>query len=394
MVYWSGMKLRSLRSVSVRGKRVLVRAELNVARNASGRITDDSRLKAVVPTIAWLRKRGARVVIATHLGRPDGKVVKSMSTRTLVRPLVRALRTKVKFVDQSAGMKAVAASKELKNGNVLLLENVRFNPGEEKDDASYAHALSLLADIFVLECFGTAHRKHASVVGVGRYLPSYAGFEFEEEVRVLSKVLEHPKRPLVAILGGAKISTKITLIGTLLKRVDALLLGGALANTILKAKGIQIGASMNEPDMVRLVRVLDLTDTRLHIPVDVMVSSPNSKPCVRAVGAVQSRESILDIGPDTVELFSRVIKGAKTIIWNGPMGKFEQRPFDRGTKLIAKSVGVARAYTVAGGGETVEALDKMRTSREIDFISTGGGAMVEFLEGRHLPGVELVRDFR
>ena len=388
------MKLRSIRSVSVRGKRVLVRAELNVARNASGRITDDSRLQAVVPTIAWLRSHGARVIIATHLGRPDGKVVKSMSTRTLVRPLARALRTTVRFVDRSAGAKAVAASKALKNGNVLLLENVRFNPGEERDDASYAHALSQLADVFVLECFGTAHRKHASVVGVGRYLPSYAGFEFEEEVRVLSKVLERPKRPLVAILGGAKISTKITLIGTMLKRVDALLLGGALANTILKAKGIQIGASMNEPDMVRLVRVLDLTDTKLHIPVDVMVSSPSSKPCVRAVGAVHPRESILDIGPDTVELFSRVIKNARTIIWNGPMGKFEQRPFDRGTKLIAKTVGMARAYTVAGGGETVEALDTMRVSKKIDFISTGGGAMIEFLEGKHLPGVELVRDYR
>lgn len=388
------MKLRSLRSVSVRGKRVLVRAELNVARSASGRITDDSRLRAVVPTIAWLRSHGARVIIATHLGRPDGKVVKSMSTKSLVRPLARALKTKVQFVDQSAGPKALAATRALKNGNVLLLENVRFNPGEEQDSAPYSHALSQLAEVFVLECFGTAHRKHASVVGVGRYLPSYAGFRFEEEVRVLSKVMEHPKRPLVAILGGAKVSTKITLIESMLKRVDALLLGGALANTILKAKGLQIGASKNEPGMIRLIRVLDLTDTTLHIPVDVMVSASGSKPRIRAVGAVQSKESILDIGPDTVELFARAIKGARTIIWNGPMGKFEQRPFDRGTKRIAKYVGAARAYTVVGGGETVEALDAIHASRKIDFISTGGGAMVEFLEGKHLPGVELVRDYR
>ncbi len=388
------MKLRSIRSVSVRGKRVLVRAELNVARNASGRITDDSRLKAVVPTIAWLRSHGARVVIATHLGRPDGKVVKAMSTKTLTRPLSSALRTPVQFVDQSVGPKAETASAALKNGEVLLLENVRFNPGEEKDDASFSHALSLLADIFVLECFGTAHRKHASVVGVGRYLPSYAGFRFEEEVTVLSKVLEHPKRPLVIILGGAKISTKITLIGSILKRADALLLGGALANTILKAKGMQIGASLNEPDMIRLVRVLNLTDTSLHIPVDVMVSAPGSKPHVRAVGGVQHRESILDIGPDTVELFARIIKSAKTIVWNGPMGKFEQRPFDRGTTQIAKVVGRSRAYTVVGGGETVDALERVHALKKVDFVSTGGGAMIEFLEGKHLPGVELVRDYR
>lgn len=388
------MKLRSLRSISVRGKRVLVRAELNVALGASGRITDDTRLKAVVPTIAWLRSHGARVIIATHLGRPHGKVVKSLSTRTLARPLARVLRTTVRFIDQSSGPKAMTASRELKKGGVLLLENVRFNIGEEQNDASFARALSQLADIVVLECFGDAHRKHASVVGVGRYLPSYAGFEFEQEVRVLSKVMEHPKRPFVAILGGSKISTKITMIGSMLKRVDALLLGGALANTILKAKGIQIGASMNEPGMVRLVRVLDLTDTSLHIPVDVMVSTPSTTPKIRAVGAVQPRESILDIGPDTVELFTRIIRSAKTIVWNGPMGKFEQRPFDRGTKLIAKSVAVAAAYTVAGGGETVEALDALRISRKIDFISTGGGAMIEFLEGKKLPGVELVRKYR
>lgn len=387
------MKLRSIRSVSVRGKRVLVRAELNVSRSASGRITDASRLDAVVPTVQWLRAHGARVVIATHLGRPEGKVVKTLSTKTLVRPLSAALRTPVRFVDASVGPKAVAAVAALSKGQVLLLENVRFHAGEEQDDTGYAHALSKLADLLVLECFGTAHRKHASVVGVGRYLPAYAGFRFAEEVRVLSKVLEQPKRPLVAILGGAKISTKIMLIESLLKRVDALVLGGALANTILKAQGIQIGTSLNEPDMVRRVQTLRLTDTKLHIPVDVVVAS-GKKRAIRAVGAVGARESIYDIGPDTLALYAKVIAQARTIIWNGPMGLFERKPFDRGTNHIAALVSRSRAYTVVGGGETVDALERAHATRKIDFISTGGGAMLEFLEGRHLPGVELVREYR
>ncbi|MFH0828640.1 MAG: phosphoglycerate kinase [Candidatus Kerfeldbacteria bacterium] len=387
------MKLRSIRSVSVRGKRVLVRAELNVARDASGRIVDDSRLRSVVPTIKFLRNKGARIIIATHLGRPNGRVVRSLSTRSLVRPLARALNAPVIVAPDSVGKRVRTLVDSMKPKDVVLLENVRFHPGEEQDDHSYAHQLSILADIFVLECFGTAHRKHASVIGVGRYLPSYAGFEFMQEVQELSRLLVRPRRPLVALLGGAKISTKIGLIENLLKHVDALLLGGALANTILKSQGIQIGASLNEPGMVRQVRLMNLTDVRFHIPVDVVVHRKSFRPIVRAVGGVKRGESILDIGPDTVTLFSKIVREAKTIVWNGPMGMFERRPFDRGTCRIAEAVGRARAYTVVGGGETVEALKRSKVEKRIDFISTGGGAMMEFLEGKHLPGVELVREY-
>lgn len=388
------MKLRSIRSVAVKGKRVLVSAELNVARDARGRIVDDSRLRAILPTLHLLRKRGARIIIATHVGRPNGRRVASLSTRSLVGPLSRAMKTKVQFVNDSIGPAVRASVESLGPGEMLLLENVRFHPGEERDDQSYSYHLSMLADIFVLECFGSAHRKFASIVGVGRYLPSYAGLRFIEEVRELSALLARPRRPLVAILGGAKISSKIELISRLLRHVDALLLGGALANTILKAQGLHIGVSLNEPSMVRAVRTFNLTDVRFHIPVDVVVSRPGSRPAVRAVGAVRVRESILDVGPDTVALYTDIIRKAKTIVWNGPMGMFERKPFDRGTINIARSVARSKAYSVVGGGETVEAVDRAHITKRINFISTGGGAMMEFLEGKHLPGVELVREYR
>lgn len=388
------MKLRSIRSVAVKGKRVLVRAELNVARDTRGRIVDDSRLRAVLPTFDLLRKRGARTIIATHLGRPEGRRVSSLSTRTLLRPLSRALRAKVAFAPDSIGPAVKRAAEALHNGDVLLLENVRFHAGEEKDDQSYAYQLSSLADLFVLECFGAAHRKHASVVGVGRYLPSFAGLRFVEEVNALSSLLTRPRRPLVAVLGGAKISTKAGLISRLLTHVDALLLGGALANTILKAQGLHIGTSYNEPEMVRAVRMFRLTDVRFHIPVDVVVARPGAAPAVRAVGAVRPRESILDIGPDTIALYAGIIRRAKSVVWNGPMGMFERKPFDRGTREIARSVAGTKGYSVIGGGETVEAVNRMHLARRINFISTGGGAMMEFLEGKHLPGVELVREYR
>lgn len=373
---------------------MLVRAELNVSLSPQGRILDDSRLTAVIPTLRLLKQRGARIVIATHLGRPDGRVVRTLSTRCLVRSLERALRTRVTFVPESIGPLVERAVERCANGEIVLLENVRFHAEEELDDPGYARRMASLADLEVLECFGTAHRKHASVVGVGRYIPVVAGLRFMEEVKVLSKVMARPKRPLVAVLGGAKISTKMGLIESLLTYVDALLLGGALANTILKAKGLNIGASLNEPTMVRSARLLQLTDTKLHIPVDVMVSGPKVRAATRAVGNVAAHENILDVGPDTVALYGRVLRSAGTIIWNGPMGMFEKKPFDRGTVALARIVARSPGFSVVGGGETVDALERAHVARSIDFISTGGGAMMEFLEGKHLPGVELVREYR
>ncbi|MBI4426624.1 MAG: phosphoglycerate kinase [Candidatus Kerfeldbacteria bacterium] len=385
------MKLRSVRSAKVHGRRVLVRAELNVADRA-GRTADDVRIRAAVPTLRLLLARGARVIIVTHRGRPQGRVVQRLSTKPLARPLSRLLGVPVKTVNDCVGPIVERAVMRLANGQALLLENVRFHPGEERNDRRFSRQLAKLADLFVLEAFGTAHRAHAAVVGVGQWVPSFAGLRFIEEVRILSRVLHQPRRPLVFVIGGAKISSKLNLIERLLGRADGLLLGGALANTILQAQGLNIGQSLSEPKMVRAVRRLQLTKRQLHVPVDLVVRQANGRRAVRAVGDVGRRESILDIGPDTVTLFTTVLRRARTIIWNGPMGRYEEPPFDRGTRAVARAVARSRAYTVVGGGETVDAVRSQGLARAIDFISTGGGAMVEFLEGRRLPGVELVRE--
>jgi len=384
-------KLKSVRQARVSGRRVLVTAELNVARDSRGRVVDDSRLQAVIPTLRWLRRHRARTIVATHLGRPRGRRVSGLSTRSLVGPISRAMRCTVAWVGDSVGRDVEHAVAALRPGGVLLLENTRFHPGDETNDRAYARKLSQLADVFVLESFGTAHRTHASIVGVGKYVPSYAGLRFEEEVRTLERMVASPVRPLVAILGGAKISTKLGVISRLLPRVDALLLGGALANTILQAKGIQIGRSLTESGMLRAVSAFRLTDAKLHIPVDVIVRSKAGRITRRPVGAVRRDESILDIGPDTVALFSTVIRSARSIIWNGPLGLYEERPFAAGTRAVARAVARSRAYSVAGGGETVDAIRSQHLEKSIRFLSTGGGAMVEFLEGKKLPGVELVR---
>lgn len=388
------MKLQSVRKAKVAGKRVLVRAELNVARSSTGRLMDDSRLRAVVPTLRFLRAHRARIIIVTHLGRPAGRVDRRLSTKPLARPLSRLLGVPVKTISSCIGPAVEQAAAQLRNGQVLLLENVRFYPGEERDDRRFSRQLARLADLFVLEAFGSAHRAHASVVGVGQWLPSFAGLRLAEEVNVLSRILTKPARPLVFLVGGAKISSKLGLITRLLRRADAVLLGGALANTMLQAQGLNIGRSLSEPRMVQAVRKLKLTNRQLHIPVDLVVRKANGHSAVRAVGDVGSRESILDIGPDTVDLFNAVIKRARTIVWNGPMGRYEEPPFDRGTRAVARAVARSSAYTVVGGGETADAVHSQRLDRRIDFISTGGGAMVEFLEGRRLPGLELVRRLR
>lgn len=352
---------------------------------------DDSRLQAALPTLKFLRRKKAKILIATHLGRPNGRVVETLRTKPLARLLSRALGIQVAALRESVGPSVKLVVERMKSGQAVLLENTRFHRGDEANDSRYARCLAELADLFVLESFGTAHRAHASIVGVGAYLPSYAGLQLVKEVEVLSRVLKHPRRPLAILLGGSKISTKIELISALLPRVDALLLGGALANTILRAQGLQIGRSLNEPVMVRKVKRLKLTNPKFHIPVDVVVSAPPSPPRVRAVGGVQRQESILDIGPDTIALYASVLGIARTIVWNGPMGKYEQLPFDRGTRALARVVARSRAYKILGGGETVDAVRSEGYLPSIDFISTGGGAMIEFLQGRKLPGLELVK---
>lgn len=388
------MKLRSLRSARVNGRRVLVRVEFNVARDHRGRIVDDSRIRAVLPTIRWLRNHGAKVILLTHLGRPNGKRVMRYSTKPLVAPLRRLLGAPIQFSSQVVGRNVERRIARLQPGQVLLLENVRFEPGEEANRVGFSKALARLADGYVLESFGTAHREHASIVGLPRLLPSWAGFRLVEEVSMLSRVLHHPKRPLVVALGGAKVSTKLDLMIRLLPKVDALLLGGALANTMLQAKGIAIGRSVSEPSMVRRLRQFPLTSRKLHIPVDVIVHTRGAKTMPRAVANVQSDEAIYDIGADTVDLFSRVIRSGRTIVWNGPMGYYEKHPYYRGTRRIARAVAAARAFTIVGGGETVDALRSQRLEGKVDFLSTGGGAMLAFLEGKVLPGIRALQEAR
>lgn len=389
------MSLRSVRSARVTpGQRVLVTAELNVARDGRGRVVDDTRLRAILPTLNWLIRKRAKVVIATHLGRPNGRRVASLSTQSLTEPLGRALGRQVAWVDDCIGPKVTAAVSELRPGQILLLENTRFYPGEEKNSSRFSRALAGDADLFVLESFGTAHRRHASIVGVAHYLPAFAGLRLVEEITRLQRVLRHPRRPFIVLLGGAKISSKLGLIARLLPRVDALLLGGALANTILQAQGIQIGTSLTEPEMLRRVRNLKLTNPKLHIPVDVVVQTRGGRPRVRAVGAVSRGESIFDIGPDTRQLFSRIVMTARTIVWNGPMGLYERPPFHVGTKAVARALARSSAESIVGGGETVDALRSQHLEPRVDFVSTGGGAMLEFLEGKTLPGIAALQHSR
>lgn len=384
------MKLRSVRQAAVRGKRVLLRAGLNVPIDHRGRVSDDARLKRSLPTLRWLIARHAQVVILSHLGRPHGVRVPHFSLTAVGARLEHLLKRRVLTVGDCVGASVEAAVHGLHASQVLLLENVRFHPEEEANDARFARRLARLGDVYVDDAFENAHRAHASMVAITRYLPSSAGLLMLEEVAELSRLTSRPIRPFVAVIGGAKIASKIGLIEKLLPRVDALLLGGALANTILQACGLQVGRSLVEPSMIRAVARLRLVDPKLKLPVDVIVArsaNPRAARARRAVGRVRSQEMILDVGPDTVELFRRVLAVARTVVWNGTLGYAEVSAFAHGTNAIARAIASGRGRTVVGGGETVEAVARLKLARQFSFISTGGGAMLEFLEGKVLPGL-------
>lgn len=318
------------------------------------------------------------------------------SMRPFLKPLAALIKRPVEFLPRSV-MTAVGAhdAKDVRPGNVALLENIRFEPGESANNPRLAKRLASLADIWVMDAFANAHRAHASTAGVGKYVPGYAGLLMQSEVAHLTKLLRGVKRPYVAIFGGAKISTKLGLIRTYLKKADRVLLGGALANTILEAEGLHIGRSLNEPTMRSLAKGLTVSHAKLAIPVDVVTATSvgSRRRVVRPVGHIGKQERILDIGPDTIKLFAAVLRTAKTIVWNGPLGLYEVQPFDRGTKAIARLIARSRAYSVAGGGETLDAITSQRLGRQFSFLSTGGGAMLEFLEGKTLPGVRAVMKY-
>jgi phosphoglycerate kinase len=380
------------------GRRVFVRADLNVPL-AEGRVADDLRIRASLPTVEELRKAGAAVVLASHLGRPKGTPVRELRMDPVAGRLSELGGFEVTKLDEVTGREIEDATAGLDAGQVALLENLRFDPGEEADDPAFAEALARLADAYVDDAFGAAHRAHASVVGVPRLLPGAAGRLMHREVEVLSRMLEGPEEPFVAVLGGAKISDKLAVVRSLLDRVDALLIGGAMAFTFLLAQGGEVGDSLVEPDQVEdVAETLRLADERgvlIVLPEDVVAAEEPSadarKQTVRA-DAVPRGLKGLDIGPRSVEEFTRVLADARTIFWNGPMGVFELEPFSLGTRGVAQAVVGASAFTVVGGGDSIAAVRRLGFENEIDHLSTGGGASLEFLEGKTLPGVAVLME--
>ncbi len=385
------MKLRTIQEADVAGKRVLVRVDFNVP-ISNGKVDDDMRIRAALETIQYLVKQKAKIILLSHLGRPDG----TRQGKYRLEPVFDTLRAllsgqSISYVPHCAGEEeAEHAVGALQESQILLLENIRFCEGEETNDPGFIRELARLGDVYVNDAFGSAHRAHASTAGIAATLPSYAGFLLAHEVAELSKLVGAPKRPYVGIIGGAKISTKLGVIKELLKKVDYLLLGGALANTILKAQGLQVGKSLIEETMMEQAKHLPLTDNKLHIPVDVVVAQEASERAhgrTCAVANVGENETILDVGPDTINLFQTIIYKAETVVWNGPMGWFELERFSNGTKKIASAVASTKAFSVAGGGETLDAIHGLGLGKRFSFLSSGGGAMLEFLEGKTLPGI-------
>jgi len=389
--------VRTLDDIDVRGKRVLVRADLNVPMK-NGVVTDATRIERQAATIKELAGKRARVVVLSHFNRPGGKPMPSMSVRPLAAALADAIGRSVAFAADCIGPVAQAAVAKLKDGDVLLLENTRFHPGEEKNDLQFAKALAGLGDIYVNDAFSAAHRAHASTEGIAHLIPSAAGRSMEAELTHLGKALDDPERPVMAVIGGAKISTKIALVENLLGKVDMMAIGGAMANTFFAAQGHAIGRSLAEPDQLetarRIMAKAQSLDKTLLIPTDVVVArelKANAHHRIVGVVGVDEDEMILDVGPRTIQAFGHLLGKVKTLVWNGPLGAFEVPPFDRGTVAAAKAVAErtveGRLLSVAGGGDTVAALAKAGVVDEFSYVSTAGGAFLEWLEGRTLPGV-------
>ncbi len=393
------MDKQTIRDIEVDGKRVLVRVDFNVELER-GRISDDGRLRAALPTIRRLRERGAVVILCSHLGRPSGKVVEDMRLAPIGRRLSELLGVDVTCVDECVGPKVEDAVRKAKPGDVLLLENLRFHPEEERNDLDFARSLASVADVFVDDGFGVAHRAHASTEGVTNFLPSVAGFLMEREVEVLGSVLESPERPLVVALGGAKVSDKIGVLENFLDKVDTLLIGGGMAATFLKARGLPVGNSLVEDERLDLaldmMRRAEENGISLLIPADVVVAdsfAAEARSRTVDVEDVPDGWYIMDIGHKTLDVFRAEAARGKTILWNGPMGVFEFQAFSRGTRELAAALAsLDGATTILGGGSTAEAVNSLGLADRITHVSTGGGASLEFLEGRTLPGVAALLD--
>ena len=388
--------MRSIRDVDVAGKRVIMRVDFNVPMSQEGTVTEDKRIRGALPTIQYLLDNGARVVLASHLGRPSGKGFEAAySMVPAARVLARLIGQDVKVVPVVTGEKAVEASKELKDGEIMMVENLRFDAREKQNGYDFARELSELGEIYADNAFGCVHRSHASIDAITHFLPSYSGFLLEEEVETLTKVVESPVRPFMAILGGAKVSDKIALVDRMLDNVDVLIIGGGMCFTFLRAQGIKTGTSLVEHDWIeRAGEMLAKAESRgvkLLLPVDFVVADmlqEDATTAIRGVDEIPDDMMGLDIGPASCELFAREIAQAKTIVWNGPMGVFEMEPFADGTRKVAEALAAnVEATTVVGGGDSAAAAAKFQVEDKMTFISTGGGASMQLLEGTPLPGV-------
>lgn len=393
------MNKKTVEDFDVKGKKVLVRVDFNVPMDENGHITDDTRIRAALPTIEYLVNNGAKVILASHLGRPKGKKNPKYSLAPVAKRLSELLGKSVVMAGDCIGEEAEKAVASMNPGDVVLLENVRFYAEEEANDRGFAEKLAKLADIYINDAFGTAHRAHASTAGVAEFLPAGAGFLMKKEIEVMGKALEDPERPFVAILGGAKVSDKIGVIKNLLNKVDCLLIGGGMAFTFLKAMGYNIGRSLLEEDKVELAKSLlkeaEEKGVKVLLPDDVVVA-PEVKEGVsyRTVPVSQIPDDMMgvDIGEVTCDKFAKVIKEARTVVWNGPMGVFEIRDFAQGTLAVAKAMAESGAVTIVGGGDSAAAVEQLGYAKAMTHISTGGGASLEFLEGKVLPGVAVLND--
>jgi phosphoglycerate kinase len=387
----------SYQSLDLRGQRVLVREDLNVPLQG-GSISDDTRLRAALGTLRDLSERAARVIVMSHLGRPGGRPVPELSLRPVADRLGELLGRPVAFSQDCIGPRANRAVERMSEGDVLLLENVRFHPGEEDNDPDFARDLAALGDVYVNDAFAASHRAHASVVGVAEHLPAYAGLLMLAELGALHRALDEPRRPLVAIVGGAKVSTKAGVLRFLLPKVDALLLGGAMANTFFKAEGKQVGASLVEGDALDTARAVEREGAgKVVLPVDAVCAravKPGQETVVRPVDGVDDDWMMLDVGPATVRRFADRLQGAGTVIWNGPVGVFEVPEFSEGTRALGEAVAASGAFSLVGGGDTAAAVEVLGLAGRFSHVSTGGGATLEYMEGRELPGVAVLRDQR
>ncbi len=394
------MDKKTIRDIEVKDKRVLVRVDLNVPMDEiTGQITDETRITAIIPTIEYLLEKRAKIILCSHLGRPKGNVVESMRLAPVAKRLSEILGLPVKTTDDCVGPQVEEAVSQMSPGDIMLLENLRFHAGEEKNDSAFAKRLADLADLFVNDAFGVAHRAHASTVGVTKHIPAVGGLLIEKEIEMLHKALDVPERPLTTIVGGAKVSDKIILIDHMLNKVDNLLVGGGMVSTFLKALGYEIGNSLVEPDKIELAKKLmqkaKENKTNLVLPADLIVADKFDKYASIAIVPVKripKARIIMDIGPKTVDAFSRIINNSKTILWNGPMGVFEYSKFSKGTKDIANLLADMDAITIIGGGSTSEAVDSWGLASKMVHVSTGGGASLKLLEGSPLPGFEALLD--